>query len=185
MKTESDFEETKTVDVSEDTKEKRTKKKIQSSESQGKTKIKKSGSLIKRFKLKSKNATSSSAPESEPSDDPQPTTSEAEPVERQTPEGDDSLPVGKAVSETNLTETSWKSAETLTKEDNPKSTSVVNVQSSQYQITISELDKITSHPQRTKSLENLKAMPAFGDLIVDPNTGMVNKRNFFNYIKFY
>lgn len=58
--------------------------------------------------------------------------------ERKTPEGDDHL---KSASETNLTEVSWKSADNL---PTAEESSV-----------------------RTKSLENLNAMPPFGELILD------------------
>lgn len=141
-------------------------KKSKKKDGPGKAKVKKSSSLIKRFKLRTRSA-SASVQEAEKVEEP--SSSVENTVERQTPEGDDSLPIEKAASDTNLTENSWKSAETLTREDIPKSTSVINIQSYQYQVTISE----DALPQRTKSLEDIKGMPAFGDLILDPNA-MVN-----------
>lgn len=169
--------------------EKHPKKKLRSGESSSKSKVKKSSSLIKRFKLKGKSASSSEGThESEAAyEEPQPVSlaqqeQEIAPVERQTPEGDDSNPVEKAASETNLTETSWKSAENLSKEDNVKSTSVINVQTSEYRLSVGEIEKHPALPQRTKSLENIKGMPAFGELILDPQTATVTRNKTTNFI---
>lgn len=74
--------------------------------------------------------------------------------ERRTPEGDEHL---KSASETNLTEVSWKSADNLTEESSVKSVISAEV------------------TERTKSLENLKSMPPFGELIVDEQEAMVKK----------
>lgn len=70
---------------------------------------------------------------------------------RTTPEGE------KSVSDTDLTEGAWKSVEHLAK-DNLK----VSIESSSSSKVVHE---------RTKSLEDLKsAMPAYGELVLDPNT---------------
>lgn len=82
-----------------------------------------------------------------------PRTSSSE--ERRTPEGDDDHL--NSASETNLTEVSWKSADNLTEESTVKS--VIS----------------TEVVERTKSLENLKAMPPFGELIVDEQEAMTVK----------
>nr|XP_023014439.1 ras-related protein Rab-33B-like [Leptinotarsa decemlineata] len=114
--------------------------------------------LIKKLKLKSK-----SHPQEEIKDIanlPLPSTSSDE---RQTPEGDDNFILTKSASETNLQET-WKSAENLAK-DNTKSSakSAVTVERNQFDLSSEQ----KGFPERTKSLENLNDMPAYGELIMD------------------
>lgn len=92
-----------------------------------------------------------------------------EETERKTPEGTDSFAAVKSSSEINLTEVSWKSADNLT-EDSERSSvrSVITTEISR----VSVLEGV-GLPERTKSLENLKSMPAFGELIVDQAATMV------------
>lgn len=153
-------------DSKEETKDKRGKKRSD------KAKTKKTSFLIKRLKLKSKHSPSSSASQSETSIEPQPSTSsESSPAETQIVEADDTdITLAKSASDTNLSESSWKSAENLTTERKRPTKTIVNVETSQLEISISKEE------QRAKSLGDLKDMPAFGELIFDSN--MVN-------IKFY
>lgn len=127
-------------------------------------KTKKTSFLIKRLKLKTKSTpVSSSSTSSGTVLEPQPSTSSgSSPAERQTPEGDDTTDnLGKSASDTNLSESSWKSAENLAVEKKRTAIkSVVSVDSSQVELSL------------TKSFEDLKDMPAFGELIFDTN--MVN-----------
>ncbi|CAH1377791.1 hypothetical protein MTP99_019203 [Tenebrio molitor] len=107
-------------------------------------KAKKPNFLVRKLKLKSKS----------PPRDPQvslslPSTS----VGRQTPEGDDGFRLPKSVSETNLTE-SRKSAGNSAKDNEPT--------------VESRRRECVEVPERAQSLEALKDMPAYGDLIVDP-----------------
>ncbi|KAG5871983.1 hypothetical protein JTB14_025735 [Gonioctena quinquepunctata] len=124
-----------------------------------KLKSKRPSFLIKKLRLKSK-----SIPCREEIKDianlPLPSTSSDE---RQTPEGDDNFILTKSASETNLQE-SWKSAENLAK-DNAKSPSesAVTVECNQFDSTSEQ----KGLPERTKSLENLNDMPAYGELILD------------------
>lgn len=163
MKQDLEFEE-HTADTREEPKDKRGKKRAE------KTKPKKTSFLIKRLKLKSKQSPSGSVTQSETSLEPQPSTSsESSPAERQTPEGDD-IALAKSASDTNLSESSWKSAENLTAEKKKpiSSKSVINVEGSQFEITVIK-EVIKSPELRTKSLEDFKNMPAFGELIFDSN----------------
>ncbi|XP_064215429.1 ras-related protein Rab-32 isoform X1 [Tribolium castaneum] len=140
--------------IVEVTQEKRTKKVVIPPKSSNFLKPKKASLLIKKIKLKSKSP--SRSPKEGPVSLSLPSTSTS-PLGRQTPEGDDSLMFAKSVSESNLSE-SWKSAETLAKSaDN----SGVKAESSQNRVCVEV-------PERTKSLETLKDMPAYGDLIFDP-----------------
>nr|CAI5850939.1 unnamed protein product [Callosobruchus analis] len=84
------------------------------------------------------------------------------PIERQTPEGDDNFILTKSVSETNLQGT-WK-VDHLRKDsvDQSSDQSVSKVERSK-----GILDPEDGPPERAKSLENLKDMPAYGELIVD------------------
>lgn len=73
--------------------------------------------------------------------------------ERKTPEGDDHI---KSASETDLTEVSWRSADNLSEVDSVKSVVSTTL---------------------TKSLENIKVMPPFGELMVDEQEAMVKISN--------
>ncbi|XP_022915166.1 ras-related protein Rab-32 isoform X1 [Onthophagus taurus] len=118
-------------------------------------------SLIKRLKLKTKHSS-----QSDISIEPQPSTSsESSALERRTPEGDDTdITLGKSVSDTNLSDSSWKSAENLTADKRKGSSkSVINVETTQVEVTVEEKDK----EKEFKSSVDLKDMPAFGELIFD------------------
>lgn len=153
-------------DTPEEGKETRVKKVVVPSKSSKLPKPKRSNFLIKKLKLKSK-FTSSSASQSEikdianlglPSISSEPST-----IERQTPEGDDNFILTKSASETNLQET-WKSVENLTKDNKKSSTkSAVTVECNQFYLSSEQ----KGLPGRTKSLENIKDMPAYGELILD------------------
>jgi hypothetical protein len=117
-------------------------------------KAKKPNFLVRKLKLKSKS----------PPRDPQvsfslPSTS----VGRQTPEGDDGFRLPKSVSETNLTE-SRKSAGNSAKDNEPT--------------VESRRRECVEVPERAQSLEALKDMPAYGDLIVDPAPAVITCNNF-------
>lgn len=122
------------------------KKIVVPSESTKSLKPKKHSFLLKKLKLKSKSPTRNSVSLSLPK------ASTA--IARQTPEGDDNFSILKSVSETNLAE-SWINAEDL-KDSVDKSR----------KRRPSEI-RVCEVPERTKSLENLKDMPAYGDLIVE------------------
>lgn len=153
--------------------EKRLKKLVVPPKSPKLAKSKRSHFLIKKLKLKSKSTTESSASQFDVKDIanlPLPSSSSgSSSIERQTPEGDDNFILTKSASETNLQET-WKSVENLTK-DNAKSSTkgAVTVDCNPFYLS----SEVKGPPERTKSLENLKAMPAYGELILDQTVTMV------------
>lgn len=65
--------------------------------------------------------------------------------------------LARSASDTNLAEKSWKSDEVLTREE-----------------LKSSVRSVISGAQSSKSLENLKTMPAYGELILDPSIDTVN-----------
>lgn len=127
--------------------EEKKKKVIVPSESPKSPKPKKHSFLKKKLKLKSK------SPSRNPVSLSLPNTSN--PTDRQTPEGDDNFPILKSVSDTNLAE-SWMNTEDL-KDSADKGRK--GRQSGE--------NLVCEVPEKTKSLENLTDMPAYGDLIVD------------------
>lgn len=145
--------------------EKRTKKVIIPPKSPKIFKPRKASFLIKKFKVKSKSPSKDARVASVSLSLPSTSTS---PLGRQTPEGDDSFLFAKTVSKTNLSE-SWKSAENLTRDtDNLSALSEV----SHNRVSAEVLEK-------TKSLESLKSMPAYGDLIAASTTPVVILRVLF------
>ncbi|KAJ8974285.1 hypothetical protein NQ317_013174 [Molorchus minor] len=159
-------------EVTEENKEKHTTKSPKS------TKLKRSYSLIKKLKLKSKlNPITAPQTEGDTANSAQPSTSsEPASIERQTPEGDDNFILTKSASDTNLQET-WKTVENLMKDNkNTSIKSAAAIESNQFYLGKEQ----TSLPERTKSLENLKDMPAYGELILDqvPSTSNVNQSTY-------
>ncbi|XP_060537269.1 ras-related protein Rab-32 isoform X1 [Cylas formicarius] len=154
----------------EDVSSKRVKKVVLPPKSPKSVKLKRAASLIKKLKLKSKNPSGNNHPDTA-SDIPQfplPATSSVEdsdPTERQTPEGVENFVLTKSASEANLKET-WKSSERLDQDGLrlPSTQSAIAVENTDF---FSNPDKKVL-PERTKSLDNLKTMPAYGELILDP-----------------
>lgn len=169
MKSERDEDSTP-----EGVREKEVKKVVVPPKSPKLSKLKRSHFLIKKLKLKTK-FTPSSASQSEITDianlGPR-SNSSSSTIERQTPEGDDNFILTKSASETNLQET-WKSVENLTKDNKKSSTkSAVTVECNQFYLSSEQ----KGLPERAKSLENIKDMPAYGELILDqaPSTVIYN-----------
>lgn len=121
-----------------------------------------SGSLMKKFKFRGRRGSSTEAHEDVQVEGG---------VQEKAYDGEDvGFSAGRSASETNLTEVSWKSAQNVEKEASGSSVrSVISAESSQ--LSASTL------PERTKSLENLKSMPAYGELILDPSDVMVIRAN--------
>lgn len=117
----------------------------------------KTGSLIRRLKLGKSSSSSPTITLDTAEDDAAPsssaesgTSAQYPGAERQTPEGNENFSLSKAASETNIADTS--SAESPPREKHGLSTASL----------------ATSRPiTRTKSLENMQKMPAYGDLIFD------------------
>ncbi|ENN81134.1 hypothetical protein HUJ04_012556 [Dendroctonus ponderosae] len=135
-------------------------------------KTKRANFLIRKLKLKSK-----SVPvRAELAEIAQPSQSSSpQPAERQTPEGDENFRLAKAASETNLQD-SWKSSETIEKD----TTSATSFTKSEISVDYSEF-YVSSEPrksilERAKSLENLRKMPAYGELILD-SAALVSNAN--------
>lgn len=83
-------------------------------------------------------------------------TETLEKEKRATPEGDDNFSAAKSVSDPDLTETSWKSDLKVSGDGGGSAAAPAST---------------AGFLERTKSLEDLKsAMPAFGELILDPST---------------
>lgn len=142
--------------------EKRFKKLVVPPKSPKPTKSKGSSFIIKKLKLKTKSSTES--------DHPSPSTSEqgllpskvSPSLERQTPEGDDNFVLSKSASETNLQETWRKSVENL-----PEAVEKEK-----------EQEKVL--PEHTQSLEDLKDMLTYGELILDKTLETVMYNFFYN-----
>lgn len=133
-------------------------------------KSKKSHFIIKKLKLKSKSVSESSPRASAAEGDlVLVKSSESSSVlERQTPEGDDNFILTKSASETNLKET-WRSGQNLADD-----TEKVVAESA----GTSETDQAAQQkvfPERTKSLENLKDMLTYGELILDKTAESVKQ----------
>lgn len=126
------------------------------------SKSKKSSSIIKKLKFKSKSALEScSSSTSEPGENKTVVESSigSSLFERQNPEGDDSFLLAKSASETNLQET----RQSLSSTENTEKTATDSA-------CHSEKDKFKEQKisvERTKSLENLKDMLTYGELIMD------------------
>lgn len=155
-----------------DRKEKRFKKLVEPPKSPKAPKSKRSHFIIKKLKLKSKSVpdSSSRSVSSAPEDlSPPEASPESFVLEKQTSEGDDDFVLTKSVSETNLKET-WRSVENL-KED-------IIVESA----GSGEKDQLVLQkvlPERTKSLDNLKDMLTYGELIMDRAAETVKTFTFF------
>ncbi|KAF2879190.1 hypothetical protein ILUMI_26990, partial [Ignelater luminosus] len=134
-------------------------------------KTKRNYSFSKRLKL-GKSASSASI-----------TQSELVPCDISGPSSFPNLPVStknedfahdKSESDANLTETSWKTAESSeqTSSDSKSCTkSVISVENSKYLLSVQKFP-ILKPLERAKSLENMQKMPAYGDLIVDSSSTM-------------
>lgn len=151
-----------------DRKEKRSKKVTGSPKSPKAQKSKKSHFIIKKLKLKSKSISDSSTSISKAEGDSEPSKNieETSVLERQTPEGDDNFLLTKSASENNLKE-SWKSIEKLAENKGGADSESAGT---------SEKDQVAQHQvhqERTKSLENLKDMLTYGELIVDKTADTV------------
>ncbi|XP_066258940.1 ras-related protein Rab-32 isoform X1 [Euwallacea similis] len=147
---------------------KRAKKILIPPKSPKSVKLKRANFLIKKLKLKSKSASTKAEPE-DISKLPSQGSKQTTPVERQTPEGDDNFVLTKSASEANLQE-SWNSAENLEK----GSASATSIAKSEVSVDNPEF-YVSSEPrksvlERTKSLENLRKMPAYGELFLDSST---------------
>lgn len=123
--------------------------------------------FLKKLKLK-KGASTCSEPD--PATIPLPGTSSdsSAGVERQTPEGDESYKLTKSASENNLAE-SWACNEGS--KSDKRSTENVIAKASQF--------GSADYKGRTKSLENIRKMTAYGELIVDASTLQTVKFNNF------
>lgn len=164
-------EETNSQKSGIDRKEKSLKKIVVPPKSPKGSKSKKPNFLIKKLKLKSKSIpeSSSTSVSQKRSDCIPPTNLPGGSVlERQTPEGGDTFILTKSASETNLKET-WRSAEHL--EDQTEG-QLATGNSSTGETGQFEQQKIL--PERTKSLENLKGMVTYGELILDKATESVS-----------
>ncbi|XP_066158136.1 ras-related protein Rab-32 [Euwallacea fornicatus] len=147
---------------------KRAKKILIPPKSPKSVKLKRANFLIKKLKLKSKSVPTK-AESADISNLPSQGSKQTVPVERQTPEGDDNFVLTKSASEANLQE-SWNSAENLDKEN----TSATSIPKSEISVDNPEF-YVSSEPrksilERTKSLENLRKMPAYGELFLDSST---------------
>lgn len=151
-------------------KEKRLKK-IASPPKSPKSKSKKSQSIIKKLKLKSKSVSERTSPRAVAAEGDlvlQKNLGSSSLLERQTPEGDDNFALTKSASETNLKET-WRSAQNLA-DDSGKE---VAESAGTSETDKSEKQKV--FPERTKSLENLKDMLTYGELILDKTAETVKQ----------
>lgn len=168
MRNQSELSETKTEEAR--ALSKRIKKLIIPPKSPKSVKSKRMNSLIRKLKLQSKSvpARAESADISK-----LPSTSTQSATERQTPEGDDNYALSnKSASETNLQD-SWKSVDNLDK------VGIKSVDKSEVSVDNPELFYVSSEPrksilERTKSLENLRKMPAYGELFLDSSALGVN-----------
>lgn len=179
MKNESESTEKKTEEGTSLTK--RAKKILIPPKSPKSAKLKRANFLIRKLRLKSKSAPTRSESADIAKLPLQSTSTQSTPVERQTPEGDDNnFVLTKSASETNLQE-SWKSSENIEKE----TASVTSITKSEISFDNPEFyvssEPRKSIPERTKSLENLRKMPAYGELILDSSTLGVNT---YTYILF-
>ncbi|XP_050313511.1 ras-related protein Rab-32 isoform X1 [Anthonomus grandis grandis] len=147
---------------------KRAKKILIPPKSPKSAKLKRANFLIRKLKLKSKSAPTRSESADISKLPSQGASSQSTPVERQTPEGDDNFVLTKSASETNLQE-SWKSSENIDKDTESASASKSEVSFDNPEFYISSEPR-KSIPERTKSLENLRKMPAYGELILDSAT---------------
>lgn len=149
---------------------KRTKKILIPPNSPKSVETKRANFSIRKLKLKSK-----SVPVRAELEVAQPTQNiSPQPVERQTPEGGDQFRLAKSASETNLQD-SWKSSEDIEKD----TASATSITKSQISIDNPEFC-VSSEPrksilERAKSLENLRKMPAYGELILDSAALVVNR----------
>lgn len=127
---------------------------------------KKTSSLIRRLKLGKgpssppptvSATTAASAEETVLSSNVEPSTSATfSRVERQTPQGDENLTLAKSASDTNLADTA---------KDTPSNSP------SRDKYALSAASLTTPRViERTKSLENVQKMPAYGDLIFDASS---------------
>lgn len=172
MRNQSELSENKTEEARALTK--RIKKLVIPPKSPKSVKSKRINSLIRKLKLQSKSvpARAESADISKLA-----STSTQSETERQTPEGDDDdnfALTNKSASETNLQD-SWKSVDNLEKAGIIAS----SVDKSEVSVDNSELFYVSSEPrkrilERTKSLESLRKMPAYGELFLDSSTLGVN-----------
>lgn len=171
MRNQSELSENKTEEARAPTK--RIKKLVIPPKSPKSVKTKRINSLIRKLKLQSKSvpARAESADISK-----LPSTSTQSATERQTPEGDDDdnfALTNKSASETNLQD-SWKSVGNLEKAE-----IALSVDKSEVSVDNPELFYVSSEPrkrilERTKSLESLTKMPAYGELFLDSSTLGVN-----------
>lgn len=109
--------------------------------------------------------------------------------ELSTSHDDQYLSYSKSESDANLTETSWKTANSsgMDSSDSRSCTkSVISVDSNKHLMQTLEFPT-SKTTDKTKSLENMQKMPAYGDLIMDPaGSSMVNLIiHFFIYIAYY
>ncbi|CAG9759423.1 unnamed protein product [Ceutorhynchus assimilis] len=149
---------------------KRAKKILIPPKSPKSAKLKRANFLVRKLKFKSKSApTRSESADISKLRSAASTSSQSTSVERQTPEGDDNFALTKSASETNLQE-SWKDSENLERETAAAASitkSEISFDNPKFYVS-SEPRK--SIPERTKSLENLRKMPAYGELILDSST---------------
>lgn len=163
-------EESNSQKSGSESKEKRLKKSSEHPKSPKTPKTKKSHFIIKKLKLKSKSVTESSSPTASRTGGDQTSSkgsSATSTLERQTPEGDDNFVLTKSASETNLQET-WRSAENFA-----EITETLAAESAKTSEKVQSEEKCII-PDRTKSLDNLKAMVTYGELLMDksPETVM-------------
>lgn len=165
MRNQSELSENKTEEATALTK--RVKKLVIPPKSPQSVKSKRMNSLIRKLKLQSKSVVART-------ESAVPSTSSQSATERQTPIGDDDnfTLSNKSASETNLQD-SWKSV------DNLEKVGVASVDKSEVSVDNPDLFYVSSEPrksilERTKSLESLRKMPAYGDLFLDSSTLGVN-----------